>query len=156
MKSKEKRNILILIAVGIIIICAIWLCTKLISKENVEDSTTGQSSASQGEYTKVEEDGTISNTSEKLHQNRENSGFSITNISFGEVNGETVLKARVTNVTGKAQESFLGRIVLYDKSGNEIGEIPINISETQQGETIEIEAYNTESYANAYDFKLER
>ncbi len=152
MKSKEKKGILILIGVGVLIVLAIWLFTRVGNNDKKEETNN----LSQGEFTKVEQDGTISNTSEKLHQDREDSGFSITNISFGEVKGETVLKARVTNVTGQAQESFLGRIVLFDKSGNKIGEIPINISETQQGETIEIEAYITESYANAYDFKLER
>ena len=159
MKNTEKRNILILIGIGVIVICAIWLFTNIGNKDNKETEktpATEQSSASQGEYTKVEENGTIVNTSEKLHEDREESGFAVSNISFGEENGETVLKARITNRTGTEQASFLGDIVLLDKAGNEIGRIPVKVAKTQKGETVEVEAYITESYANAYDFKLEK
>ncbi len=157
MKSTEKRNILILIGVGIIIIATIWLCTKLGNKEEKETPNLPEvSSASQGEYTKVEQDGSIVNTSEKLHQDREESGFTVSNISFAEINGKTVLKARITNKTGINQDSFFGSIVLLDKAGKEIGRIPVTVAKTQKGETVEIEAYITESYANAYDFRLEK
>ncbi len=159
MKSKEKRNILILIGVGLIIICAIWVCTNLINKkdkETVGNPTQETNNISRGEYTKVEQDGSVVNTSKKLHEDKEESGFSVSNISFGEENGETVLKARITNKTGTDQAAFFGNIVLLDKAGNEIGRIPVSVSATQNGETVEIEAYITESYANAYNFKLEK
>lgn len=165
MRNEEKKGLLILIGVAILIISVIWLFTRNKSNEdkqpiNDPSSTTtsiaSEDSASQGEFTKVEENGTIVNTSEKLNGSKEELGYSLTDITFGEVNGETVLKARVTNKTESAQSEFLGNIVLLDQSGNEIGRIPVNISETQPGETIEIEAYITESYANAYDFKLEK
>ena len=149
MKSQEKRMILILIVVSALIITTIWLVTRKKEENNV-------SNVEQGEFTRVEADGTIVNTSEKLNQNKQNIGFSITNINFVKRGNETILTARVTNNTGAEQGSFFGKIVLLDKSGNEIGRIPVMISETQNGEAIDIETSITESYANAYDFRLEK
>lgn len=150
MKKKEKRALLILIMVAVLIIGVIWLMTRGGKEEEV-----GQS-VGQEEIVKVEADGTKVNTSEKLNKDKKTDEFEITNISFTEKNGETILSARITNKTSSAQESFFGKIVLLDKSGKTIGNIPIMVSETQSGEAIDVEATITESYVNAYDFKLER
>ena len=153
MKKQEKRLILILIIVSALIITIIWFVTR-----NKEDNNVGETTENveQGEFTKVEADGTIVNTSEKLKQTKENLGFSITNINFMKKGNETILTARVTNNTGEAQGDFLGQLVLLDKRGNEIGRIPAMITETENGEAIDIETTITESYANAYDFRLEK
>ena len=153
MKKQEKRLILILIIVSALIITIIWFVTR-----NKEDNNVGETTENveQGEFTKVEADGTIVNTSEKLNENKQNIGFEITNINFIKRGNETILTARVTNNTGAEQGSFFGKIVLLDKSGKEIGRIPVMISETQSGEAIDIETSITESYANAYDFRLEK
>ena len=153
MKSQEKRMLLILVIVSALIITIIWFATRIKENNNVGGTTEN---VDQGEFTKVEADGTIVNTSEKLKQTKENLGFSITNISFVKKGNETILTARVTNNTGAEQGSFFGKIVLLDKSGKEIGRIPVMISETQNGEAIDIETSITESYANAYDFRLEK
>ena len=153
MKSQEKRMLLILVIVSALIITIIWFATRIKENNNVGGTTEN---VEQGEFTKVEADGTIVNTSEKLKQTKENLGFSITNISFVKKGNETILTARVTNNTGAEQGSFFGKIVLLDKSGKEIGRIPVMISETQNGEAIDIETSITESYANAYDFRLEK
>ena len=153
MKSQEKRMLLILVIVSALIITIIWFATRIKENNNVGGTTEN---VEQGEFTKVEADGTIVNTSEKLKQTKENLGFSITNISFVKKGNETILTARVTNNTGEAQGDFLGKIVLLDKSGKEIGRIPVMISETQNGEAIDVETSITESYANSYDFRLEK
>ena len=154
MKKQEKRMLLILVIVSVLIITIIWFATRNKENNNVGGTTT--ENVEQGEFTKVEADGTIVNTSEKLKQTKENLGFSITNINFVKRGNETILTARVTNNTGEAQGDFLGQIVLLDKSGNEIGRIPAMITETENGEAIDIETTITESYANAYDFRLEK
>ena len=153
MKKEEKRMLLILVIVSALIITIIWFATRNKENNNVGGTTEN---VEQGEFTKVEADGTIVNTSEKLKQTKENLGFSITNINFVKRGNETILTARVTNNTGAEQGSFFGKIVLLDKSGKEIGRIPVMISETQSGEAIDIETSITESYANAYDFRLEK
>ena len=153
MKKQEKRMLLILVIVSALIITIIWFATRNKENNNVGGTTEN---VEQGEFTRVEADGTIVNTSEKLKQTKENLGFSITNINFVKKGNETILTARVTNNTGEAQGDFLGQIVLLDKRGNEIGRIPTMITETQNGEAIDIETSITESYANAYDFRLEK
>ena len=153
MKKQEKRMLLILVIVSALIITIIWFATRNKENNNVGGTTEN---VEQGEFTKVEADGTIVNTSEKLKQTKENLGFSITNINFVKKGNETILTARVTNNTGEAQGDFLGQIVLLDKSRKEIGRIPVMISETQNGEAIDVETSITESYANSYDFRLEK
>ena len=153
MKKQEKRMLLILVIVSALIITIIWFATRNKENNNVGGTTEN---VEQGEFTRVEADGTIVNTSEKLKQTKEDLGFSITNINFVKKGNETILTARVTNNTGAEQGSFFGKIVLLDKSGKEIGRIPVMISETQSGEAIDIETSITESYANAYDFRLEK
>ena len=154
MKKEEKRMLLILVIVSALIITIIWFATRNKENNNVGGTTT--ENVEQGEFTRVEADGTIVNTSEKLKQTKENLGFSITNINFVKKGNETILTARVTNNTGTEQGSFFGKIILLDKSGNEIGTIPVMISETQNGEAIDVETSITESYANSYDFRLEK
>ena len=154
MKKKEKKMILILIIVLILIIGVIWFLTR--PKDETNSNKETNNSAAQGEYTKVEEDGTIVNTSEKLKENKEMQGFELTNIEFKEKNGETILSARVTNKTGETQQTFMGNIILLDKKNNEIGRIPVRISTMEAGEVRDIEATITESYANAFNFKLEK
>lgn len=156
MKKQEKRMLLILVIVSALIITIIWFATRNKENNNAVETEKTIENVEQGEFTKVEADGTIVNTSEKLKQTKENLGFSITNINFMKKGNETILTARVTNNTGEAQGDFLGQIVLLDKRGNEIGRIPAMITETENGEATDIETTITESYANAYDFRLEK
>lgn len=156
MKKQEKRMLLILVIVSVLIITIIWLATRNKENNNVGEIGKSTENVEQGEFTKVESDGTIVNTSEKLKENKENVGFSITNINFVKKGNETILTARITNNTNSNQDSFFGKIILLDKSGKEMGRIPVMISETQKGEAIDIETSITESYANAYDFRLEK
>lgn len=156
MKSSEKRGLLVLIGVVIIVIGIIWLITNNKKTKNNEVETPKNGEVSVGEFTETENDGTVVNTSEKLKENKEIEGFKITSIRFEEKDGQSTLIANVTNTSGEAKEGFLVDIVLYDKAGNEIGRIPGNIIETIAGETIEMRAGITESYVNAYNFKLEK
>ena len=163
MKSNEKKGILILILVSIVIIAVIYGFTRG-SKDNNTNTNSSQSSnteqsqvdASRGEFTKTESDGTVVNTSDKLKENKVESGFEISNINFSEKDGHTSLEAYVTNMTGSAQGNFMADIVLLDKEGKEQGRIPVAIPETQIGETVGIQAGINDQYANAYNFTLEK
>ena len=96
------------------------------------------------------------NTSNKLKEDKVESGFEISNINFSEKDGHTSLEADVTNMTGTAQGNFMAEIVLLDKEGKEQGRIPVAIPETQIGETVGIQAGINDQYANAYNFRLEK
>ena len=169
MKCNEKKGILILIIVGVIILAIIFAATRGNSNKNAtntnssstNNNTTGNSEisqvdASRGEFTKTESDGTVVNTSEKLKENKVESGFEISNINYSEKDGHTTLEADVTNMTGTAQGNFMAEIVLLDKEGKEQGRIPVAIPETQIGETVGVQAGINDQYANAYNFRLEK
>ena len=165
MKSSEKKGILILILVSIVIIAVIYGVTHGSKNENKNTNTTNQTisdtnqsqvDASRGEFTKTESDGTVVNTSDKLKEDKVESGFEISNINFSEKDGHTSLEADVTNMTGSAQGNFMADIVLLDKEGKEQGRIPVAIPETQIGETVGIQAGIYDQYANAYNFTLEK
>ena len=137
MKKKEKRALLVLIMVAALIIGIIWVATRGNKDEEVSG---GQTTGEKEEIVKVEADGTKVNTSEKLNKDKKTDEFEISNISFTEKNGETILKARITKRTESAQASFFGKIVLLDKAGKTMGNIPILVSATQSGEAIDVEA----------------
>ena len=165
MKKSEKRGILILIIVAIAIIAVVFGLTRSSKNNNTNiNSNTNKSSnielsqvdASRGEFTKTESDGTVVNTSDKLKENKVESGFEISNINFSEKDGHTSLEADVTNMTGSTQGNFMADIVLLDKEGKEQGRIPVAIPETQICETVGIQAGINDQYANAYNFRLEK
>ena len=62
MKKKEKQGLIILIMVAILIIAIIWFATRPKNEEPNTPNGTSQSQVAQGEYTKVEADGTVVNT----------------------------------------------------------------------------------------------
>ena len=155
MKKGEKRMIIILIAVALMAIVML----KVFSNKKGEEQVAEKNLPSKQQEQIVRNTtggGTEITTSEDFKKNKEESGFLISNINFREQNGETILTARITNNSGAQQEGFLGNIVLLDQSNHEIGKIPVRISETQNEETIEIEASITERYTNVYNFKLEK
>ena len=142
MKSSEKKGILILILVSIVIIAVIYGITHGSHTRNAENK-------------KVQiENANLENN--KLKEDKVESGFEISNINFSEKDGHTSLEADVTNMTGTAQGNFMAEIVLLDKEGKEQGRIPVAIPETQIGETVGIQAGINDQYANAYNFRLEK
>lgn len=159
MKKSEMKGIMILAIVAIAVIGIIIGVRVGKEKDDKVDKIQGGSNAGiqQGEeYTQVNSEGEKINTSKKVNENKDTGEFTLSNVSLKETNGETAISARITNKSGKKQASFLGNIVLLDKSNNEIGRIPVRISELEEGQTMEIEATITENYVNAYDYKLEK
>ena len=168
MKENVKRNIFIIFVITIIIITIVSIVfivnrNKTRGEQSIPQDSSNTNTVSEGEEivetltdtTAKQANGTIVNTSEKLKENKEIKGFKIVNISFKESGGQSELIADVMNETGSDQPGFLVDVVLYDKSGNEVGRIPASIISTKAGETIRLQAGITEHYVEAYDFKLE-
>lgn len=150
MKIERKKIILILILILIIsaiiavAVFTIKLKTKKINKTNTEKE----------EFVQVLGDGTKSNISNKLKEEKDLDGLKIRNIQLTEQNGQSVLLANVTNTTSKDVNVFLIDIIFYDKEGKEIATVPGIISSVKAGETIQLNAGITENCANAYNFKI--
>lgn len=108
------------------------------------------------EIAKINGSGEKVNTSEKVNFTKETEEFTFSNVSLKETNGETVLSARMTNKSGTKQAGFFGNIVLLNEANNEIGKIPLQVSEMNINETREISASIMGSYVNVYDYKIEK
>lgn len=165
MKENEKRGILILIILSIVVVVVLVMIFRPHKNNEIANGGTanqgqtnnGQINNGQGEYVKTNAEGEKVNTSEKINSTKEVGEYTLSNVSLKETNGETVMSARITNKSGRDQGGFFGNIVLVDKSNKEIGKIPVKVSDMKAGETREIGATITESYAeNAYDYRLEK
>lgn len=160
MKENEKRGILILIILSIVVVVVLVMIFRPHKNNEIANGGTanqGQTNNGQGEYVKTNAEGEKVNTSEKINSTKEVGEYTLSNVSLKETNGETVMSARITNKSGRDQGGFFGNIVLVDKSNKEIGKIPVKVSDMKAGETREIGATITESYAeNAYDYRLEK
>lgn len=162
MKKKEKQFLAILIIAVVVIIGVIWLITNNKKTENKENGQKIENNGTtmQGEFTKEENDGTIVNTSEKLKEVREVEGFKLSDVKLEGKDGNTMFKALVTNTTSEKKAGFLAKVIVYDKTGNEIGTIPASITGTaddgtvEPGETIQMMCEIDLDYVNAYDYKL--
>ena len=115
MKKKEKRMLIILAIVAILIIGVIYFLTRPKQEENIPTENTVVE-----EFVDVLEDGTKLNTSTKLSEMKTFEGLKFGNIQLTEKGSKTELIADVVNESGKDIDTILFDIILYDKEGNEI------------------------------------
>ena len=151
MKKKEKRMILIIVLVGVLIIGGLLIWKN--GRKNNDEQGINQPKE---EFVQVLEDGTKLNISNKLKEEKTIKGLKIGNIQLTEQNGQSVLLADVRNEGTQDVEMFLINIILVDKTGKEIATIPGIVSPVKAGATVQLNAGITEDYANAYDFKVEQ
>ena len=152
MKKKEKRMILFLIVVGVIVVSVIFFATRP-KEENVPSEQASENKVVE-EFVQVLEDGSKLNTSTKLNETKNVNGLEIGNIQLSMVGGETTLFANVKNNTGADIGVTEIDITLYDKNGGEIVTIGGVIGDVKAGESVKLEASTTLDFANAYDFKV--
>ena len=146
MTDQEKRNIGILIIVGIIIIAV------LVNVKNKTNERRAQEN--QEENVQLLEDGTKLNTSSKLNTDKELDGLKISDIQLTNQNGQTVLLANVTNQSQTATEVTLVDIIILDKNGEELTTLTGVISPLKPGGSTQLNTGVTSDYANAYDFQI--
>lgn len=107
------------------------------------------------EFVEVLDNGIKMNISEKLKEKKIVNGLEIDEIQFFMSNGQTYLRAKVKNNSGKDIEATGVDIVLYDKEGNEITRMGGVIDPMKNGETKDFESITTLDFSNSYDFKVE-
>jgi len=153
MKKKEVQMIGILILVAVIIIAIIFFATRGKKQESNTDGQTTQNTERE-EFIQVMEDGTKLNTSSKLNEEKEFKGLKIGNIQLTNKGDKTQLIADVTNPTQNDMQAMLIKIILLDKSGNEIARIGGRISPIKAGQTMQLSTSAMIDYTGAYDFKI--
>ena len=152
MKKNEKKMILILILLSVLIIGVIYLCTRPNKKDIVENNIKNEVKE---EFVKVQDNGTKVNISNKLKEEKDLNGLKISNIELKEKDGQLRLLADISNKSKEdVKEAFYINIILIDKTGKEIDSIRALVTPIKVGETKKISAGITEDYANAYDFKV--
>lgn len=160
--KENGRNTIIIAILSIVAIVALIIVlprgdkAKKKAMEKGLESNIDNQEDSQTEITKLNGSGEKVNTSKKINQNRDIGDFTLSNVSLKETNGETVLSARITNKSGVDQSGFMGNIILLNSQEQEIGRMPVRVSDMNVGETKRIEASITESYTDAYDYRLEK
>lgn len=155
MKKKEKRMILTILLVGILIIGGIYLLTRPEKEEENKVNTGVEQQNKVGEeFVQVMDDGSKLNTSTKLNQTKNVNGLEIGNIQLTMTGGETTLLADVRNKTGKDVGVTAIEIILYAKDGSELVTFGGVIGNVKSGESVKLQASTTLDFANAYDFKV--
>ena len=101
MKTSEKKLILVVIIVGIVIMLAINIF-KGNKSENKQSADNNDEYVE--EFVEVLENGTKLNTSTKLHESKYINGIKIENIELTYKNGQTILLADIINETDKKTE----------------------------------------------------
>ena len=150
MKKNEKKMLLILIIVGLIIIGLVFFLNRPKSESNNVAQTNE-------EFVQVLDDGTKMNISNKLKEAKNLDGLTIQNIELTEKDGQSRLLADVTNnSSADVTDPFFINIILLDKNGNTIDTVTGIVTPVKVGETKKLSAGITEDYANAYDFKVEK
>lgn len=124
------------------------------TEEKVQKSELVEEKIEAGEFSKLEDENTLINTSEKISEEKEELGLSISNVKLKVKDGNTTMSVKITNNGDSKQEEFMSEIVLLDKQGNEIGRIPMMISALEKGQYLETEARINGNFGNAYDYKI--
>lgn len=150
MTNKEKKFLIILVAVAIIIVIGIVIFKNVGKKE---ENTTPENQVVE-EYVKVLEDGTRLNTSDKLSQTKTFDGLEITNFQLTEKNNVTVLLGTITNKSNETKGDYPVNIKILDKDGNEIITVGGYISPLEAGQSTQLNCSASFDYANAYDFEI--
>lgn len=157
MKKNEKKMILILVIVSIVIIGIIYLATRS-SKNESESITTKESTTNENveEFVQVLGDGKKLNNSTKLNETKKVNGLEFSKIYLTEKDNSTDLIATVKNNTGKdiTKMTFV-KVTLLDKEGKNIATLDGAIAPIKAGEEKQFQLNSTLDYANAYDLKIE-
>lgn len=157
MKKNEKKMILILVIVSIVIIGIIYLATRP-SKNESESITTKESTTNENveEFVQVLGDGKKLNNSTKLNETKKVNGLEFSKIYLTEKDNSTDLIATVKNNTGKdiTKMTFV-KVTLLDKEGKNIATLDGAIAPIKAGEEKQFQINSTLDYANAYDLKIE-
>lgn len=157
MKTKEKKIIMILVSI-VLILGITYLITKGNNTKNVNNNIEEIKEESQNieEFVKIQEDGTKVNISSKLQEEKELEGLKIGDIRITEKEGQFLLLAKVRNTTNSDIEPFYINIELLNEKGDKIATVTGAISAIKAGNKAILSAAVTEDYANAYDFKVTR
>lgn len=154
MKSNEKKMLLIIVVIGIVLIGALLIARNSKNKNKGEEQSQQSSDTATEKYVDVLGDGTKLNKSSKLSETKKLNGLEVSNIQLTHRNGMSVLLADVKNTTSVDVGLTEVTITLYDEKGNVLEKLDGLISPVKAGETVQLNCGVSADYANAYDFSI--
>lgn len=150
MKKSEKKWIMLLIGISLVIILIIGLSLQGGKKEEEKTEEVNEE-----KYTTELSDGTKINTSEELNKEKIYGNLKIDKIQYTEQEGMSVLLADITNTGSTKHEMEIVKITIIGENDEVITEINAIIEEIDPGETVQLNASITADVSNAKDFKIE-
>ena len=152
MKKNEIIIVGVIVAVMLIILGIVIANKNNITQKDPEDTinTTNE------EFTNVQSDGTKINTSNKLAETKKIDGLEIGNITLTEKNGESYLRATVTNTTSQTKGNEMILLTIINKEGKTLTTINGYLDTIEEGETSILSIKTSADFANAYDFKVSK
>lgn len=148
MKAKEKRMILILVLITVIVI----VINIVVKNRNSEE----EKSSTNTELVQTQDDGTKTNISELVGEQKKFEEFDVTNTSITEKNGLATITANITNNTSNEIKEFPVTIKLLNKDGEIIQEVGAYVGTIKAGETRQINATVNMDISEIYDFTITR
>lgn len=153
-KKKRIRRIDIIVVITIIVISIIMIKNKSNKQEDM--GTSKIQTEQQEKYTKLLEDKTKLNTSEKLKEDKKFEELKVKDIQLTYKDGVTNLLATIENTTQTKIEMQNVEIVLLDEKGKELYKIPGIIEEIEAGKTTQLNCSVTADFSNVYNFEIRK
>ena len=153
MQTNEKKIIIIILVIGIILI--VGICISRIGGKNTDKIQNNKlSNENEEKNVQVFEDGTKINKSSKLKEKKTVEGLEITESQLVYRNGTSKLIAKVTNTNKKDIGITPIEITLYDSQNKELEKIEGIISPIKAGESVELNIGISKDCADIYDFSI--
>lgn len=150
MKAKEKRMILILVFITILVI----IIGNSIKKNKKELENEEHKNTLIESLVQEDENGMKKSISSKIKEEKLLENLKVTDIEVIEKNGEATILANITNNTENRKEEFSFTIRLLNRSGEVIQEVGAYVGTILKGETRAIHASVNMDISEIYDMQF--
>lgn len=150
----ESKNKSLILTIAIITILTIGIVLVIVFNGNAQKSIEDPIGLEGQEYTHINEDMSMTNTSTKLSEPKKIGDIEIKDIKLETVNAVTTITATVLNNGTKADGDYMVKLRFLDDGGKQIIEIGAYINATEPGSTSLLSATTTLNFVNAYDFEV--
>lgn len=162
-KTNERRMMIFRIILIVIVVLSCIIAFLMLAKSRgiFNFSKENTENVNLDDVVKQNEDGTKSNTSKKLTETKKMMGFEFSNISLTYEKDDTSeyftrFFATVKNETGSKNEGLPITLNFVDVNGETLFSMGAYISETENGDSTDVEAIIYEDFTKCYDFNVEK
>ncbi len=154
----KKSKFLIIFIVVIVFIISLWIIVyKKGNQKTKEETIEEKQDVVLADYIEHLENGTLSNTSEKLKESKEIEGIKIDNIK---ITSEDITKDKVAlifnieNISNVAIGEKEVALIMYNFEHNEIGRAEVGLPNLNVSQIVTIQLDVTAEFINTYDISV--